>query len=184
MHHAGVFGTVNTSPQWVIVVTKPANEEIAERNLRQAGYRVYLPRYRKLMRPHGLERRGQPSMRPLFVGYLFVHDWHGWPDSPVNGVIGLMKSAGRTVEMVDADVSRIREREHQGDFDEAPAPRSRIRRADLQIGQEIEFNAHGRQIIGVLDDLTDGGKAIVRAMMFNSEISWTVDAAELHAISR
>lgn len=174
---------METTPNWVIVITKPSAEEVAERNLRQAGYRVYLPRYRKLMRPHGSDRRGQPSMRPLFAGYLFVHDWHGWPDVPINGVIGLMKSAGRNVEMVDVDIARIREREHSGAFDEAAAPRSRTKRSDLQIGSIVEFDVFGRRVLAVLDDLTDGGKANVRGMIFNQETTWTVDAADLHAIS-
>ena len=174
---------METTPPWVVVITKPAAEEVAERNLRQAGYRVYLPRYRKLMRPHGSDRRGQPSMRPLFVGYLFVHDWRGWPEVPINGVLRLMQSVGRTVEMADSDLLRIWERERQGRFDEVPTPRSRVQRTDLEIGGTYEFDALGGCIEATLEDLSENGKAVVRALMFGREIPWTVDADELRVIS-
>jgi len=173
---------VETSPRWVVVLAKPSCEEVAERNLRQSGYRVYLPRYRKLLRPHGSDRRGQPSMRPLFVGYLFVSDWRGWPEIPITGVAGLMRTAGRVVELVDADVRAIRNHEDAGDFDETPTPRSSAKRTDLAVGEGVEFEAMGQRISAVLDDLTDGGKAIVRGLMFGREVRWTVDAHELRAI--
>jgi len=173
---------VETSPNWVICLARPSAEELAERNLRQAGYRVYLPRYRKLLRPHGSDRRGQPIMRPLFPGYLFVSDWRGWPQVPINGVSGLMRSAGRVVELVDVDVRAIRNHEDAGQFDEAPTPRSTVKRTDLSVGDSVEFEAMGRRVMAVLDDLTDGGKAIVSGMMFGRTVKWTVDAHELRAI--
>lgn len=174
---------METTPPWVLVITKPSAEEVAERNLRQAGYRVYLPRYRKLLRPHGSERRGYCSMRPLFAGYLFVNDWRGWPDIPINGVLRLMQSGGRNVEMSFGDVERIWQQELSGRLDEAATPRSRTRRTDLQIGETYEFDMLDERVNAVLSDLTDSGKAIVRAMMFGREIPWTVDAADLRAIS-
>ena len=77
-------------PFWVIVETKQSAEEVAERSLRQAGYRVYLPRYRKLLSPHGRGRQPVTSMRPLFARVLFVQDWRGWPALPISGTVGLM----------------------------------------------------------------------------------------------
>jgi hypothetical protein len=41
-----------SQPGWVIVLIKPGADEATERSLRQAGYRVYLPRYRKMLRTH------------------------------------------------------------------------------------------------------------------------------------
>lgn len=174
---------MKTSPNWVICLAKPSSEELAERNLRQSGYRVYLPRYRKMLRPHGSDRSGKPSMRPLFTGYLFVSDWRGWPEISINGIAGVMRVAGRVVELVDADVRAIRNHEDDGDFDEAPTPRSSAKRTDLVVGDGVEFDAMGSRIMAVLDDLTDGGKAIVRGMMFGREVRWMIDAHELRAIS-
>jgi hypothetical protein len=35
-------------PGWAVAMTKPAVEDVAERAIRRAGYRVYLPRFRKI----------------------------------------------------------------------------------------------------------------------------------------
>lgn len=172
-------------PSWVVVITKPMAEEIAERSLRQAGFRVYLPRYRKEMRPHGSARRGKPSMRPLFAGYLFVQDWNGWPDDPINGTIGLMKSAARNVEIAETDIVRIIDSERAGEFDEMPSPRSRrAKRTDLTVGDTVEMDLLGVRVLGVLDDLSESGKAIVRAMMFNREVIYRdIDDRELSVVA-
>lgn len=174
---------VSPKPNWVIITTKAASEDVAERALRQAGYRVYLPRFRKLLRPHGSDRRGQPTMRPLFTGYLFAHDWHGWPDTPITGVVGLMRQSGRVVELLDADVMRLWDRERALHFDDVPSPRSHTRRTDLAIGAAVEFDLLDQRIEAALVDLTDSGKAIVRGLMFARESTWTVDASTLRAIS-
>lgn len=160
------------------------SEEIAERSLRQAGYRVYLPRYRKEMKPHGSDRAGKPSMRPLFVGYIFVHDWHGWPLDPITGIVGLMKSAGRNVELADEDLARIWAKEKLGSFDELPTPRAKQgRRTDLPIGGTVEFDLHGERVLAVLDELSDSGKAIVRGLMFNRETVLSIPAETLRVVA-
>jgi len=93
-----------------------------------------------------------------------------------------MRSAGRVVELVDVDVRAIRNHEDAGQFDEAPTPRSTVKRTDLSVGDSVEFEVMGRRVMAVLDDLTDGGKAIVSGMMFGRTVKWTVDAHELRAI--
>src|SRR5580765_4151861 len=106
-------------PTWVVVVTKPAAEEVAERGFRAAGYRVCLLRYRKILSPHGRDRRGAMSMRPLFSRLLFVQDWRGWPDPPVAGTVSLMSvRPGKPVEISDELVAELQERERVGEFDE------------------------------------------------------------------
>jgi Transcription termination factor nusG len=65
---------------WCVVMSKPAAEEIAERSIREAGYRVYLPCYRKILRGSRFgedgrrirSRRDEVVLRPLFPLYLFV----------------------------------------------------------------------------------------------------------------
>lgn len=173
-----------TAPAWTIVICKSSQEEAAERSMRQAGYRVYLPRYRKEMRPHGNTRRGTPSMRPLFTGYLFVQDWNGWPEMSISGVSGLLKTASSNVLLQDADVMVIWEREKAGQFDELPAPRSKAaRRTDLKIGGSVEFDLHGERILAVLEDLSDSGRTVVRGLMFNRETIYRVSADDLRAVS-
>lgn len=166
-------------PPWVIVVTKPAAEEAAERSLRQAGYRVYLPRYRRLLLPHGSGRSPSSAMRPLFARMVFVQDWRGWPKMSITGAVGLMQSRPGTAQISDADVALIMERERAGDFDVA-APRGEgLLRDDLTIGDDVEFEAFGSKIIGVLEDLSPNGKAIVAALLFGRMVRTEVGAGGL-----
>lgn len=170
------------APPWVIVITKTSQEEVAERAFRQAGYRVYLPRYRREVYPHGHSRKGRPSLSPLFTGYVFVHDWHGWPAEPILGTTGLMKVANTNVSLSDADLALIWEREKAGAFDLLPPPNARVR--NLSLGESVEFDMFGEKVIGVLEALSDSGKAIVRGLMFNREGRYTdVPASTLRRIS-
>lgn len=173
---------------WVIVKVRPGAEEVAERNLRQEGYRAYLPRYRKMLRPHGDGRKGQPSMRPAFPGYLFIQDWRGWPDRPIAGVMGLMMRTGnRPRYMSSDDVDLIHQREMQGLFDDDRAPvHGRARRSDLSEGDTVEYEWYGERVLAVLAGLTDAGKAILRDILFDGKPArishLTVDADELEKV--
>jgi Transcription termination factor nusG len=172
-------------PTWVIVETKSSAEELAERSLRQAGYRVYLPRFRKLLSPHGRERRQASVMRPLFARVLFAQDWRGWPDIPVSGTVGLMHVRPQMpAKLFDRDVALIMERERSGDFDEINQARGSglFIRSDIEPGEEVEFNAFGRRVLGVLDELTEDGKALVSALLFGSEVRTSVDADAIRRV--
>lgn len=165
-------------PPWVIVLTKSAAEDAAERSLWAAGYRVYLPRYRRLLLPHGLTRRSASAMRPLFPGLVFAQDWRGWPKISIVGATGLMQARPGIATLSDADVAVIMERERQGDFDMASTNGVR---GDLAIGDEVEFEAvFGAKILGVLEELTPNGKAIVAAMIFGRMVRTEVGAASLN----
>jgi hypothetical protein len=171
-------------PAWVIVETKASAEEIAERSLRQAGYRVYLPRYRKLLSPHGRARQPVTSMRPLFARVLFVQDWRGWPALPVSGTVGLMLIRPQTpAKLTDEDVALIHNRERAGEFDEAgPSGSGAAVRSDIEAGEKVEFEAFGARILGVLDELTSDGRALVSALMFGRLVSTEVSAAGLRKV--
>jgi hypothetical protein len=170
-------------PAWVIIETKPSAEEVAERSLRQAGYRVYLPRYRKLLSPHGRARQPVTSMRPLFSRVLFVQDWRGWPQLPISGTVGLMLMRPQVpAKLPDEDVVLILNRERAGEFDEALPNGSGVAvRNDIAPGEEVAFEAFGARIMGVLDELTSDGRAIVSALMFGRVVSTSVSAAGLRA---
>ena len=168
-------------PPWVIVLTKSTAEETVERSLRQAGYRAYLPRYRRLLLPHGFNRRPASMMRPLFARMVFVQDWRGWPNISITGATGLMQSRPGLAAVCDADIALIMERERAGDFDMAAPRGDSGLRDDLAIGDEVEFEvAFGAKVMGILEELTPQGKAIVAAMIFGRVVRTEVGAAGLN----
>ena len=164
-------------PPWVVVVTKAAAEDVAERALRQAGYRVYLPRYRRPMWPHGVARRPTILMSPLFSGLVFVQDWRGWPKLSITGATGLMQAHPGIAKLSDADIALIMQRERAGDFD-LVEPRGDG--SDLRPGDAVEFETSlGAKIMGVLEELSPNGKAIVSAMIFGRLVRTEVGAGSI-----
>jgi hypothetical protein len=160
---------------WVVVITKPSSEEIAERDLRRAGYRVYLPRYRKLLMAHGRERKPTTSMRPLFAGYLFAQDWRGWPKETVHGVEGLLRRAGsqRNATFTDYDISVLRERETEFDEVKYAAGGGPIIRDDVQVGDTVTVDMASVPMQAVLKELSADGRAWVEVMLFNGRTTLT-----------
>jgi len=112
---------------------------------------------------------------------LFVQDWRGWPAMPISSTVGLMLVRPQVpAKLSDEDVALIIERERAGEFDEA-APNGSGVRSDLDPGEEVEFEAFGSRILGVLDELTSDGRAIVSTLMFGRIVSTRVSAAALRS---
>ncbi|HLX18440.1 MAG TPA: transcription termination/antitermination NusG family protein [Bradyrhizobium sp.] len=169
---------------WVVVITKPAAEEIAERDLRRAGYRVYLPRYRKLLSPHGRDRRPVTSMRPLFTGYLFAEDWRGWPRETVHGVEGLLHRSGssRHALFSGADIQAIRDRESSFDEMRYAAGQGRAMiREDVSVGDVMTVDIGSIPMQAVLRELSADGRALVEVMIFGRVTPMRVEQEALLA---
>ena len=85
---------------WHAVLCKPRREALAEANLRNQGFDVYLPRMLRLRRRAS---RWEHRIEPLFPRYLFVNEG----DSPRGlapvrstlGVSDLVRSAGAPVRV-------------------------------------------------------------------------------------
>ena len=150
---------------WVVVVSRSSSEYATADCLRRAGYRVYLPQRKvRLMSA----RAGDLALRPLWPGYLFAQDWRGWPERHVEGEPRLLKCGGDIVELPSSDVMRIIDRELTGAFDPVPAM-SKQRRGDIRLGDAVGLTLADVDIRGTLEDLSDDGRAVVRAMMLGRE---------------
>jgi transcription antitermination factor NusG len=164
-------------PGWCVVMSNPMGEELAERGIREAGYRVYLPRERKMLRGDGTRKRPRSEivMRPLFRGYLFAElhpnqQWH-----PIRDARGVSRSAlimrgERPALLPPALVEAIRIKEQAGDFDDPRiAAKNRPTRKAFNDGKlafkkgeivRIEtgpFESHLAQLV----DLDQQGRAIL-----------------------
>lgn len=160
--------------RWAILLSKSSGETVAERSLREAGYRSYLPWFRKLLQPHGRERYPALVMRLVFPGIVFVQAWEGFRH-PLTGVEKAMPSyrGGPPATMADSDIALLMRREREGAFDEARPPH------DLKIGGQYEFEKSGRLLSAVLEELSADGQATVRMVMFGRETRTQVDVQAL-----
>lgn len=165
--------------RWTILLAKSSAEVVAERSLRQAGYRTYMPWFRKLVQPHGRERQAQLVMRLVFPGIVFVQAWPGFV-RPLAGVEKAMSRyrGGPPAMMTDSDIGHLMQRERAGAFDEARPPRGG-RIDHLAIGTKYELEAHDRLISAVLEGLSPDGQATVGMMMFGRYTLAQVDASAL-----
>lgn len=168
--------------RWAILLSKSSAEVIAERSLREAGYRTYLPWFRKLVQPHGRERQSALSMRPVFPGIVFVQGWPGFV-RPLMGVDRALPRhrGGPPATMSDGDIAHLMNREREGVFDEAKPPRG-TSTDHLTIGNQYEIEAHNRLISAVLEGLSPDGQATVSMMMFGRYTLAQVDASTLREV--
>lgn len=169
--------------QWAILIAKSNAEIVAERALRQAGLRTYLPWYRKLIEPHGRERQSALVMRLVFPGIIFVQAWPGFY-RPLTGVDKAMPSyrGGPPATMNDSDIDILMRREREGAFDEAKPPRG-FRADQLTIGSRYRIDMFETSIGAVLEELSPNGQALVRIMIFGRETIAQVDAYALRDVA-
>lgn len=100
--------------RWYLVYSKPRQEEVASRNLRQQGFDTYLPRVRTTRRRAG---RRVGVVDALFPRYLFVRldrardNWA--PIRSTIGVTSLVRFGNDPAEVPESLVRYLREREDE-----------------------------------------------------------------------
>lgn len=178
------------APQWAVVSARIGLEEFVEGRLRQAGHRVYLPRYRKILRGIRIDEKGRrvrcrgpgtPVLRPLLGGFLFAELHPGeWLLRDIADRWRHWRWNNDRAFVSEAAVERLREGEGEGRFDEV---RSNGLRAGLRPGCSAEAQVAGHRLSVIVDDLSDPDRVIVRAMMFNRETPLTVKACDLYPVN-
>lgn len=177
-------------PGWCVVMTKVMAEEVAERAIRETGYRTYLPRYRKIIRgtridDHGRRARprGEIVMRPLFPGYLFaeLHPGQGWNGiKKATGVADVLRYPGEMGEpklMAAEIIDVIHDAELAGDFDEARPVKSG-KRKDIKPGDTVQINAGPfAGLPAQLVALDEHGRAQLLVALFGRENETSIEDA-------
>lgn len=121
------------APAWYAVYTKPRQESLAEAQLQQQGYEVFLPHMlcRRRHRERWLQRR-----EPMFPRYLFVAPAHDEqtlaPVRSTRGVSGLVRFGSRIQPLTHGVIDALRRLcEAHGSEAEAPptlfSPGQRVR---------------------------------------------------------
>ena len=97
---------------WLVVKTKPRQEERARENLERQGYKVYLPKFSIKKRIRGEWRL---VSEPLFPGYVFIHIALGEVSlAPVRSTLGvndLVRFGQQVVPVPEKVMSYIQWRE-------------------------------------------------------------------------
>lgn len=180
-------------PSWVAVISRPAAEEVAERSLRQAGYRVYLPRYRKVIRGTRVDvrgrrvrPRGEIVMRPLFPSYLFadidcVSQWSSLKRA--NGIADLIWRGEVAAELPGSVIDGIRAAEQSGVFDEE-RPGCKSKRKDLPIGAQVRvLDGPFSSFLGILSGLDETGRATALLNIFGRDTPIGIDQHALEVVA-
>jgi transcriptional antiterminator RfaH len=98
--------------EWIVAHCHANAETRAETHLRQQGFEVYLPKFKKIRR-HA--RRVETVIRPLFPRYLFIgFDAEQTPWRPINSTAGisyLITAGERPLTVPSWIVEQLRERE-------------------------------------------------------------------------
>ena len=97
---------------WYAVLCRPRREALAEANLVNQGYRVYLPRLATQCRRDG---KWVDTVEPLFPRYLFMAAGNEHqslaPVRSTSGVSNLVRFGGRPATIPDAVVEALRARQ-------------------------------------------------------------------------
>lgn len=118
---------------WCVLMCKPRREALAEANLINQGYRVYLPRLATQRRRDG---KWVDTLEPLFPRYLFVaagRVQQGFAAvRSTLGVSDLVRFGGRLAMIPEAVVDALRAREE-------PGTAACARRSVFQPGSAVRF---------------------------------------------
>lgn len=162
---------------WFVVRTKPNAEERAVWHLKNQGFDVYLPRYRKQVR-HA--RKSQTVLRALFPGYVFVYmdpERQRWRS--VNGTVGvvsLVQFGDKPHPISGVVVEDLRAREENGVVSLASQ--------NLQTGDQVRvcegaFEDH----MALLAEVCDQKRVILLLELMGRKVRVNVETGHLEKVS-
>jgi transcription elongation factor/antiterminator RfaH len=160
---------------WYVVQTLHHREKVAERHLREQGFRSFFPQFRRTVR-HA--RKLREVVAPVFPGYIFVifdterDRWHS-----INGTVGVSRllTALKRPVPVPGDVVQAL----IGTIDVSGCV---VLAADLRVGQAVRIVA-GPFVggLGVLERLDGKGRVRVLLNIMGGEMPLMIDRAHLAA---
>jgi transcription antitermination factor NusG len=181
---------MHDAPAWLVVVARPSADHIAERTLKASGWRVFVPRYRRVLRGHGRKgwsRSGEIVQRSLFGQYIFaeVHPDQTW--APIRRAIGvdrILTVASRPAFVDQATIEELREVVDSGAFDEVNQHGTRMDlRRMLDAGERPIVRYNGSGFVGRLIHLDERGRASLLIEMLGRVNRIQVDAEPLELIA-
>ena len=202
------LGSRRTGGHWYAVRTEPTaqrtakrvvdaephriQESVVERNLRNAGFEVYMPAFKSIYRHHRTKKLMEKRF-PLLVGYAFIHlDGKSFEDArDVDGVADFLKIKGRPLRFNPEDLGVVMLAADKLDRDfavEREFQRSQRRgRLNNQLkgflpgkGRGMRLNMK-EQATAALASLSNAARARVKAILAEMEELGEHDRAHLQA---
>ncbi len=162
---------------WFVVRTKSNAEDRAVWHLKNQGFDVYLPRYRKQVR-HA--RKTQTVLRPLFPGYMFVRmDPARQRWQAVNGTVGVVSLVqfGDLPHPISSEVvEAIRAREEDGAVSLAPQGLQRGDRVRVREGVFVDHMA-------LLEEVCDQKRVFLLLELMGRKVRVKVQTEHLEKVS-
>lgn len=187
----------DVQPGWAVVMTKVAAEHVAERAIREGGYRVYLPMYRRFLRGVRIgrdgrrvrtRRDGELVFRPLFPGYLFVElhpDQQWYAIRSMTAVVDLIRDGSRPSLLPAAVVEEIRLREDHGAFDHGRANRRKKLRVDFKRGDTVRIiEGPFADFLAEVEKSDEKGRLELLVSLFGRVTAVRSDAETVEAVAR
>jgi len=122
---------------WYVIQTKSGDEERADMNLFQQGYKTYLP----LVKKHVSKRRyPQRITDPMFPGYMFISlddSINGDDFSPVKstrGVMHIVLFGNKPAKLKDGIIEMLQDQESEDNL-------HHIEKTEYEEGQEVRIKA-------------------------------------------
>lgn len=148
---------------WFVVNTHPHKEPMAERHLREQGYRTFLPSF---LRSRRHARKVEMIRKALFPGYLFVElDIGESRISPINSTIGVRRLVFQGEQPARAPESLMRELMANADAD------GLIDDPKMRQGQTVRIlRGPFANVVGTLLGLADRDRVMVLVNLLGREL--------------
>ena len=163
--------------RWFVVNAEHRREKTAEASIKDAGYLVYVPRYKVRARDRSRHRKWIQVERPLFGSYLFVAAAEGESAASrieaARGVRALVRIGERLAAVPDLAIDKMR-REQAHNFGQ-PYRAEQVN-TDLAVGEAVRitdgaFSGFYAVIEAVVTGAIDGAAGITAlASLFGREV--------------
>jgi transcriptional antiterminator RfaH len=157
---------------WYVAHTKPRAEGVAVEHLERQGYRVYLPKVKRL------NHKSETVMEPMFPRYLFfTPSTSGQPIAPVQSTVGVSNivrfgnQPATILESTLQDIEHVERLQHQADF---------ATLTPFQIGTHVEITGGPLQGLEALVSDVAEERVVVMLKLLGRELKTVVKPAHLH----
>jgi transcriptional antiterminator RfaH len=170
--------TIDSTPRWYVVHTRPRAEARAVLNLDRQGFTCYLPRYVKRRR-HA--RRVETVAAPLFPRYLFValdlarQQW--WSVRSTFGVADLVFNGEQPARIPSGVIQDLKAREDEHGFVGLP------RRPQFAPGDQVRIvDGVFSACLGLFEGMADRERVAVLLDLLGRKVRVVMDEVMLAAV--